>query len=160
MPVLNSPNFIPLRVKCLQSWPQCYEIKNQLQEKKNCKKHKYIQTKYVIRQPMDHWRNQREKQKIHRDIWQWNHNDPEPMGCSKSSSKMKVYIKSNKVLSQWIRNISNKKSNLTSQANRERTTTNNVIRKESINIRAEINEIETKKTIAKSMKLKAGSLRR
>ena len=102
----------------------------------------------------------KEKSKKYRDKWQWNHNDPEPMGCSKSSSKMKVYIKSNKILSQWTRNISNKKPNLTSQANRERTTTNNVRRKESINIRADINEIETKKTIAKSMKLKAGSLRR
>ena len=33
-------------------------------------------------------------------------------------------------------------------------------RKENIKIRAEINEIETKKTIAKIIKLKAGSLRR
>ena len=33
-------------------------------------------------------------------------------------------------------------------------------RKEIIKIRAEINEIETKKTIARSIKLKAGSLRR
>ena len=34
------------------------------------------------------------------------------------------------------------------------------IRKEIIKIRAEINEKETKETIAKSTKLKAGSLRR
>ena len=102
---------------------------------------------------MDHSRNQREKQKIHRDKWQWNHNDPKPMGCSKSSSKMKVYIKNNKILSQWKKNISNKKLNLTSQANRERTTTNNVSRKEeSINIREKINEIETKKTIPNETK--------
>ena len=33
-------------------------------------------------------------------------------------------------------------------------------RKEIINIRAEINEIETKKTVQRSIKLKAGSLRR
>ena len=33
-------------------------------------------------------------------------------------------------------------------------------RKETINIRAKINEIETKKTIANIIKLKVGSLRR
>ena len=42
------------------------------------------------------------------------------MGCSKSSSKMKVY--SNTVLPQETRNISNKQPNLTPKEIRERRT--------------------------------------
>ena len=38
---------------------------------------------------MHHWNNQRGTQKIPRD--KWKHNDPKPMGCSKSSSKREVY---------------------------------------------------------------------
>ena len=59
-------------------------------------------------------------------------------------------------------NTSINKLNLTLKASRERTKKIPKIsgRKEIINVTAEINEIETKKTIARSMKLKAGSLRR
>ena len=61
------------------------EIRNQLQEKKNCKKHKHVEAKqYATKQPMDPWRNQRGNQKIPRDRWKWKYNDPKPMGCSKS----------------------------------------------------------------------------
>ena len=46
---------------------QCYEIRNQLQEK-NGKKQKHVEAKqYVTKQPMDHWRNQRGNHKICRD---------------------------------------------------------------------------------------------
>ena len=54
-------------------WPQCYEIRNQL-EKKTSKKHKYVEAKqYATKQPMDHWRNQRGIQKVDRDKWQQKH---------------------------------------------------------------------------------------
>ena len=74
------------------------------------------------------------------------------MGFSKRSSKREDY--SNTILPQETRNNSNKQPNLTPKAIRERTTTTTknpkVSRsKETIKIRAEINEIETKKTIAK-----------
>ena len=49
--------------------------------------------------------------KIPRNKWQWKHNDPKPMGCSKSSSKREVY--GNTILPQETRNISNKQPNLT-----------------------------------------------
>ena len=61
---------------------------------------------------MDHWRNQRENQNISKD--KWKHDDPKPMGCSKSSSKRKVYI--NTILPQEKRKISNKKPILTPKA--------------------------------------------
>ena len=54
-----------------------------------------------------------------RDKWKWKHNDPKPMGCSKSSSKRKVY--SNTILPQETRKISNKQPNLTPKATKERT---------------------------------------
>ena len=45
---------------------------------------------YATKQPMDHWRNQTGNLKIPRDKWQWKHDDPKPMGCSKSGSKREV----------------------------------------------------------------------
>ena len=41
-------------------------------------------------QPMDHQRNQRGNQKIPKDKWKWKHDDPKPMGLSKSISKREV----------------------------------------------------------------------
>ena len=76
------------------------------------------------------------------------------MGCSKNSSKREVY--SNTSLPQETRKISNKQSNLTPRGTRERRTKPKVSRrKEIIKIRAEINEIETKKTKAKINKTKS-----
>ena len=73
------------------------------------------------------------------------------MECIKSSSKREVY--SNTILPQETRKISNKQPNLTQ---REEQTKHKVSRrKESIEIRAEINEIETKKIIAKINKTKS-----
>ena len=71
------------------------------------------------------------------------------MGCSKSSSKREVY--SHTSLPQETRKFSNKQSNLTPKGTRERRTNKTKVsrRKEIIKIRAEINETETKKTIAK-----------
>ena len=69
------------------------------------------------------------------------------MGCSKGSSKREVYSYTS--LPEERRKISNKQSNLTPKGTREgRTTKSKVSRKKEIKkIRAEINEIETKKTI-------------
>ena len=84
------------------------------------------------------------------------------MGCSKSSSKRKIY--SYTILPQETRRISHKQPNLTpkeKELEKEEQRKPKVSRrKEIIKIRAEINEIERKKAIAKSMKLKTGSLRR
>ena len=53
------------------------------------------------------------------DKWQWKHDDPKPMGCSKSSSKREVYSYTS--LPQETRKILNKQSNLTPKGTRERT---------------------------------------
>ena len=60
----------------------------------------------------------RGNQKIPRDKWQRKHDDPKPMGHSKSSSKSEVY--SNSILPQEKRNL--KQPNLTPKATRERRT--------------------------------------
>ena len=76
------------------------------------------------------------------------------MGCSINSSKREVY--SNTSLPQETRKISNKQSTLTPKGTRERRRKPKVSRrKEIIKIRADINEIETKKTITKINKTKS-----
>ena len=67
---------------------------------------------------MDHWRNQRENQKILRDKWQWKHDNSKPMGHSKSSFKKEVY--SNTSLPQETRKIPNKQPKLTAKTTRKR----------------------------------------
>ena len=90
-----------------------------------------------------------------RHKWQWKDNDPKPMGYSKSSSQREVY--SNTSLPQETRKSS--KKNLTlhlKELEKEEQTKPKVSRrKEIIKIRAEVNEIETKKTIAKVNKTKS-----
>ena len=102
---------------------------------------------YATKQPVDHWRNQRGNQKLPRGKWRWKHTDPKSKGCIKSSSKREVY--SNTILAQET--STNKQPKLTPNASRERETKKPKVsrRKEIIKIRAEINEIEMKKTIAK-----------
>ena len=80
------------------------------------------------------------------------------MGCSKSHSKRKVY--NNTSLPQENKKNSNKQPNFTSKASRERRTDRPKVsrRKEVIKIRAEINEIETKKTIEKINETKSSFL--
>ena len=76
------------------------------------------------------------------------------MGCSKSSSKREVYR--NTILPQETRNISNNLALHLKQLEKEEQRKPKVgRRKESIKIRAEIYEIETKKTIAKINKTKS-----
>ena len=76
------------------------------------------------------------------------------MGCSKSHSKRKVY--SNTSYKAQI----NKLTLHLKQTEREQTRPKVSRRKEIIKIRAEINEIETKKTIEKINEMKNGSLKR
>ena len=74
------------------------------------------------------------------------------MGCSRDSSKQEVY--SNTILSQETRKSSNKQSR--EEGTRERNKQYpKLVEKEIIKIRAEINEIETKKTVAKINKIKS-----
>ena len=75
----------------------------------------------------------------------WKYNSPNPFECSKSSSKREVH--SNTGLPQEAREIS---SNLTlhlKQLEKEQTKSKTSRRKKIIKIRAEINDIETEKTI-------------
>ena len=46
---------------------------------------------YVTKQPMDQWRNQKGNQEITRNKWIQKHDDPKPMGHSKSSWKKDIY---------------------------------------------------------------------
>ena len=103
---------------------------------------------YVAKQPRDHWRNQRGNQKIPRDKWQQKHDDPKPMGCSKSSSKKQVY--SNTSLPQETRKISNNLTLHLKEVEKEQTKPKVSRRKEIMKIRSEINVIEILKTIEKS----------
>ena len=75
------------------------------------------------------------------------------MGCSKSSSKREVY--SNTSLSQETTQINNLTLHLKELEKEEKTKPKVSRRKEIIKIRAEINEIETKKTIARINKTKS-----
>ena len=58
--------------------------------------------------------------KIRRSKWQQRHNNPKPMGCSKSSSMREVY--SSTSLPQETRKSSNKQPNFTPKATTEKTT--------------------------------------
>ena len=76
------------------------------------------------------------------------------MGCGKSSSKREVY--SYKSLTQETRKISNNLTLHLKELQKEEQTKSKVSRrKETINIRSEINEKEMKETIAKINKTKS-----
>ena len=76
-----------------------------------------------------------------------NHDDPKPMACSKRNSKREVH--SNTVLPQVTGKSQMNDWNLhLKQPGKEEQTKPEVKRKEIIQIRTEINEIETKKAIA------------
>ena len=66
-------------------------IRLESNHKKKLQKQNHMETKqYNTKQPMDHWGNQKGIKNIHRDKWKQKHNDPKPMGRSKSSSKREV----------------------------------------------------------------------
>ena len=74
------------------------------------------------------------------------------MGCSQSSFKWKVY--GNTQLPQETRKTSNNLTLYLKQLEKEQMKLKVGRRKEIIKISAEINEIETRKMITRSMKLK------
>ena len=84
---------------------------------------------------MDHWRNLRGNQKTPRNKWKWKHDDPKPMGHTKSSSKKEFH--SNTILPQETRRISNKQPTLHLKQLEKEQTKPQVIRRKEI-----INEIE------------------
>ena len=75
---------------------------------------------YATEQQMDHWRIQKENQKIPRDKWKWKHNDQKSLGHSKINFKREVY--SNKIFPQETAKTSNKQFKLTPKATRGRGT--------------------------------------
>ena len=82
---------------------------------------------YVSEKPIDHQKNQRGKQNVPKDKWQWKHNDPKPMGHRKSTSKRKVY--SNTSLPLEIRKILNNKNLHIKQLEEEEQTKPNISRR-------------------------------
>ena len=82
------------------------------------------------------------------------------MGFSKSSAKGKVHSNTSLPQETGEKSINNLTLHLKQLEKEEIKNPRVSRRKEIIKIRAEINEKETKETIAKSTKLKAGSLRR
>ena len=56
--------------------------------------------------PTNHRRTKKRNQNMHRNEWKWKHNNPKPMGFSKSSTKGKVHR--NTSLPQETREKSNK----------------------------------------------------
>ena len=55
---------------------------------------------------------------MHRNKWKWKHDNPKPMGFSKSSAKGKVHSNTN--LPQETREKSNKQPKFTPKATRKR----------------------------------------
>ena len=95
---------------------------------------------------------------MHRNGWKWKHNNPKPVGHCKSSAKGKV--QSNRGTPQETRSqINNFTFHLKKLEKEEMKNPRVSRRKEILKIRAEINAKETKETIAKSTKPKAGSLK-
>ena len=57
------------------------------------------------------------KENMHRNEWKWKHNNPKPMGFSKSDAKRELY--SNTSLPQEIRESLNDQPNFTPKATRQ-----------------------------------------
>ena len=83
-----------------------------------------------------------------------SHNDPKPMGCSKSSSKREVYSNTNSPQEQEKSQINNQILHLKQLEKEEQRKPKVSRRKEIIKIRSEINEKERKETTAKINKNK------
>ena len=84
-------------------------------------------------------KKKRGNQKILRNKWQWRHDDPKPMGCNKSSVKRKVC--GNTSLPQETWKISNNLILHLKELEKNKWSP----KKQIIKIRAQLNEIETKK---------------
>ena len=75
---------------------------------------------HATKKPVGQQWIQRGNLKIPWGKWQWKHDNPKPMWCSKSSSKKEVYSYTS--LPQETRKISKKQSNVTPKGARERRT--------------------------------------
>ena len=42
---------------------------------------------HAYKQPINHRRNKKRRQNMHRNEWKWKHNNPKPMGLSKNNAK-------------------------------------------------------------------------
>ena len=89
---------------------------------------------------------------MHRNKWKWKHDNPKPMGFSKSSAKREIH--SNTSLPQETRETSNKLTLHLKQLEKEKKNPKVSRRNEIIKIRADINEKQMKQTIAKINKTK------
>ena len=65
----------------------------------------------------------RELENIPRNKWQQKHNDPKPLGCSKSSSKRDIYSKT--ILPQETRKTLNRQPTFTFKTTGKQNKTNN-----------------------------------
>ena len=95
---------------------------------------------------------------MHRNEWKWKHNNQNLWDTVKSTAKGKV--QSNRGIPQGTKSQINNLTLHVKQEEKEDMKNPRVSRrKEILKIRAEINAKETKETIAKSTKPKAGSLK-
>ena len=118
-------------------------------KKKNSRKHKFLETKYVTKQPMDRWRTQRGNQKIFKDKWQWRYDNLWTVYGTQAKAVLKgKFTAIHCYLRKQEKSQINKLTLHLEYLEKEEWTKPKISRrKEIVNIRAEINEIETKKTI-------------
>ena len=126
------------------------------QQEKNCKKHKHMETQqHATKQPMDHWRNQRwikkyleandNKETTLQNLWD----------AAKAILRGKFIAVQAHLRKQEKAQINKLTLHLKQLKWEEQTRPKVSRRKEIIKIRAEINEIETKKTIEKINEMKS-----
>ena len=91
-------------------------------KEKNCKKHtkKWRLNNTFLNNQQVTEEIKREIKKISRNKWQWKHDNSNPMGCSKSSSKREVY--SSIILPQERRKTMNRQPNFTPKTTGKRRT--------------------------------------
>ena len=97
---------------------------------------------------------------MHRNKWKWKHNNPEPVGHYKTVLRGKFITIQAYLKKQEKSQINNLTLHIKQLEKEEMKNPRVSRRKEITKIRAEINAKETKETIAKSTKPKAGSLKR
>ena len=100
---------------------------------------------HAMEQPVGQRRNHKRNKKIPKTSENGNKTHQNLWNTAKSSSKKEVY--SNKHLPQDMRKITNKQPNTTPRGIRKKKNEVQVSRRKEIKNRAEMNEIETKKTV-------------
>ena len=110
---------------------------------------------HTAEQPTNNRRNQKRNQNMHRNKWKWKHNNPKPMGYCKSSAKWRFIAIQAYLKKQEKSQINNLTLHLKQLEKEEMKNPRVSRRKEILKIRAEVNEKETKETIAKINKAKS-----